>query len=105
MSKKLNLKTGLKFERVKIKWPAVGEFFTVESLFDLNKDENGKPKVSKVSIQAKINAQLDVGNVVVGDTIRTAGRPKISYKVINDTSTIPLDEMDIPPLKTDAFNI
>lgn len=105
MSNKLNPKTGLKFERIKITWPTIGSFFTVEELFNLNKDETGKPKLSKVSIQAKINAQLDMGNVVVGDTIKTKGRPKISYKVIKDTSTFPLDEMDIPPLKPDAFNI
>lgn len=98
---KINKNTGLVFERIKVIWPPLGELFTCEDLYKLNEVNN--VKISKVATQNKINRQLEIGNVLLVDSIKTKGRPKNQYKLVKDINETKSDPLDVSSINVDSI--
>lgn len=86
------------FEKKIIRWPSrtkqdgLINVFTVDDVLDLNKDSEGKLKVSNVSVQAKINALIEMGAIEIVGKRKTHGRPKNLYKFVGTFQPIPPQE-------------
>ena len=85
------------YEKKVIKWPSRTNedgsvrHFTKQDVLDMNKGE-----ISHVSVQAKINALIQLGAIEIVKKEKTNGRPRVIYKFVGYFQPVPPTQT-LPP--------